>query len=491
MYDPDWAVTKATVLRYFELMGYSRDLISPYLIPQYSGDRLLLNASLPLSPINGYANLTSSWPVEFNNPSVIIANTHTWQYVGYFDYSRGLPKYQVNEISKKLSYDYLSTTSWGGRLTVMGANEQGQLVFLGPIKEALTSQFYETETPLSYSANRQVYKSPDEVDIPNPVLVYSVDDISGEFDGSRQVFSLTRGGFPVPTSQLSTYGVFVFVGGVAQKPNESYVIQGEQAGLTVPQIVFTEAPAAGTNCDIRVITSDDESQTLEVVPFALAPAFDGIQTSFTVSPGTPSLTNLNSFVFLSGVEQNPSGFAQTSAAYTIDSSAGSVLSFIGGAPMSGTVLDMRGILSGERYRNANVSTVFVSSADDIAPLFDNINQTFPLTINGQPIDPNKVTAQSMFVSLGGVMQIPVEQVANPQAGLAYSVGVNTVTKVIEITFAVPPVAGSTCNIRIIASDEFLTCPIPPELLDTALQDGPGIIVNDQNQIIEIDSGLIN
>jgi hypothetical protein len=435
--------------------------------------------------------LTAAWPIEFNSPSTIIANTHTWQYVGYLDYSRGLPKYQVNEISKKLSYDYLSTTSWGGRLTVMGANEQGQLVFLGPIKEALTGQFYITESPLSYASDRQVYKSADPVVLPNPVLVYSTDDISDQFDGVRQVFTLTRGTFAIPTSQLSTYGVFVFLGGVVQKPAEAYVIQGESAGLTTPQIVFSEAPPEGTSCDIRIVTTDDENQTLEVIPFALGPAFDGIQTTFTVNPSIPSLTNLNSFLFLGGVEQNPAGVNQTSSAYTIDYTAGaSTLSFIGGSPQADTTLDMRGILSGERYRNASVSTVFVSSADDIAPLFNNTRTTFPLVINGIPLDPNKVNAQNMFVSLGGVMQIPVAQAGNPLAGLAYTVSINSSTKVLEITFAVPPAPGTTCNIRVITSDEFLTCPIPPELLDTALQDGPGIIVNSQNQIIEIDSGLI-
>ena len=201
---------------------------------------------------------------------------------------------------------------------------------------------------------------------------------------------------------------------------------------------------------------------------------------------------MNSFVFLGGVEQNPSGDNQTSAAYTIDStSATSSLSFIGGAPQAGTTLDMRGILSGERYRNAGVSTVFVSSVDDIAFAFNNTDRTFPLLIGGEPLDPTKVNAQNIFVSLGGVMQIPVAQTGDPLAGLAYTVSVNPVTKVLEITFAVPPATGTTCNIRVIASDEFLTCPIPPELLNTALQDGPGIVINEQNQIIEIDSGLIN
>jgi len=494
VYDPNWAVTKATMFRFFQLMGYANPLVAPYLVPQYSGERLLTldSGSIPLSPINGYANLTAPWPIEFNNPSSVIANTHTWQYVGYLDYSRGLPKYQVNEIPKKLSYDYLSTTTWGGRLTVMGANEQGQLVFSGLIKEALTSQYYITESPLSYAADRQVYKSADPVVLPNPVLVYTADDISGQFDGSRQVFTLTRGTFAIPTSQLSTYGIFVFLGGVVQKPAEAYIIQGESAGLTVPQIVFSEAPPEGTSCDIRIVTSDDDNQTMEVIPFTLGPAFDGIQTTFAVGPSIPTLTNLNSFLFLGGVEQNPAGPYQTSSAYTIDYTGGaSSLSFIGGSPDNGTTLDMRGILSGERYRNAGVSTVFVSSVDDISGFFNNTRTTFPLAINTFPLDPNKVNAQNMFVSLGGVMQIPVAQEGNPLAGLAYTVGINSTTKVLEITFAVPPAAGTTCNIRVIASDEFLTCPIPPELLNTALQDGPGIVINDQNQIIEIDSGLIN
>ena len=491
VYDPSWTVTKATMFRFFQLMGYSSGLIAPYLQPAFSGERLLLNASLPLSPINGYANVTAAWPIEFNNPSSIIANTHTWQYAGYLDYSRGLPKYQVNEISNKLSYDYLSTTAWGGRLTVMGANETGQLVFLGAIREALTGQYFSAETPLALAANRQSYRSPDPIVFPNPVLVYSTDDISGSFDGTTQVFDLTRGGYPIPSTQLSTYGLFVFLGGVVQQPGFSYSVQESTSGLAVPQIVFTEAPLDGTSCDIRIVTTDDENETLEVVPFALGPNFDGTQITFTISPNTPALNNLNSFVFLGGVEQNPAGSNQTSSAYSIQFTTGeNTLSFIGGSPQAGTTLDMRGILSGSRYRSAGVSTVFVSSVDDIAPLFNNTRSTFELEIDGVPLDPTKVNSQNMFVSLGGVMQIPVAQTGNPLAGLAYTVAVNVISKVLEITFATPPAIGATCNIRVIASDEFLTCPIPESLLNTTLEDGPGIIVNDKNQIIGIDTGLI-
>jgi len=491
VYDPDWAVTKATMLRFFQLMGFAPSAVKPYLTPRYSGERTLLINSLPLSPIGGYANLTTAWPIEFNNPSAVIANTHTWQYAGYFDYSRGLPKYQVNEISRKLAYDYLSTTSWGGRLTVMGANETGQLIFLGPIREALTGQFFVSESPLSRSADRQVYKTPDTVVFPNPVLVYSADDISGDFDGSTISFPLTRGSYPIPSSQLSTSGLFVFLGGVVQSPVEAYVIQGESNGLIVPQIVFSEAPAKGTSCDIRIVSTDDNQETLEVATFSLSPAFDGTQTSFSVDPDIAELSNLNSFVFLGGIEQNPAGLTQTSAAYSIGKSSGSnVLSFIGGSPESGTTLDFRAILSGRSYRNAGVSTVFVSSVDDIAPLFDSTQRSFPLEINGVALDPTKVNAQNMFVSLGGVMQIPVAQTGDPLAGLAYTVGQNPVTKVLEITFAVAPALGCTCNIRVITSDEFLTCPLPIELLDTSLKVGPGVEVNSRGQITGIDSSLI-
>jgi hypothetical protein len=345
---------------------------------------------------------------------------------------------------------------------------------------------------LTLSANRQVYSSPEPVVFPNPVLVYSTDDVSGEFDGSTTVFNLTRGGYPIPSGQLSSYGVFVFLGGVVQKPGEAYYLQGESAGLTIPQIIFSEPPLEGTSCDIRVITTEDEQETVEIIPFTLGPSFDGSQTTFTVSPNNSNLTNLNSFVFLGGTEQNPSGPQQNSAAYTIDSSSGSTtLSFIGGAPQAGTTFDMRGILSGSRYRNAGVSTVFVSSVDDLSTFFNNTQTTFPLEIDGVSLDPTKVNSQNMFVSLGGVMQIPVAQTGNPLAGLAYTVGQNPVTKVLEITFANPPAIGTTCNIRVITSDEFLTCPLPSELFNTTLQDGPGIIVNDQNQIIEIDSGLVD
>jgi hypothetical protein len=498
IYDPDWSVTKSTILRYYQLMGYSPTAIAPLLKPKYSGERVLFNSDLRLTPNNGYANLTAAWPVEFNNPSTVIANTHNWQYVGYLDYSRGLPKYQTNEISRKLQYDFLSSTSFGGRLTVVGSQESGNIVALGPIREALTGNFYVNDTPTLTANNRQLYTSPAEVPFPNPVLVYSVDDISPLFDGATNIFPLNRGGYSIPASQISSASLFVFIGGVIQIPSNgnnpdvaSYEVLNSGAGL-IPEILFYEAPPEGASCDIRVVTSDDGGQTLEVITFTVLPDFDDVRSTFELSPALPEVTNLNSFVFLGGIEQIPMGGPMDSAAaYTISLDRGEPkITFIGDAPAVDTTINLRGILSGTQYRDAGVQSVYVTSTDDISVDFNDINKVFPLTVNGQLLDATLVNAQNMFVSLGGVVQIPTAVGGDPLSGLAYTVGVNPLTGLLSITFANAPLVGTTCNIRVVTSTEFITCPIPDALLNPVVKVGPGVSINPENQLINLDSGLV-
>jgi hypothetical protein len=225
----------------------------------------------------------------------------------------------------------------------------------------------------------------------------------------------------------------------------------------------------------------------------LTPAFDGTTSSFVLSPVELTLTNLNSFVFLGGVEQNPAGLYQANWSYTISDTGGILtLSFLGGTPNAGTVSDIRGILSGDKYRPAGVRSVFVNSVDDISALFNGASVTFPLTVEGIPLDPTVVNSENMFVSLGGVMQLPVASAGNPLAGLAYSIAFNSVTEEFQITFADPPQFGITCNIRVITGigNEFITCPLPFGIGETPLVLGPGITANEFGQIIDIDAGII-
>jgi len=155
-YDPVWSNTKQAVLRFFEIMGYTYAEVGGLLQPQYWGERLLDITNLAITPANGYALITQKWPLEFNSPSTIISNTHTWAFSGYLDYSRGLPKYQNNDISRKLSADFQSTVLWGGRITLTGVNNKGEIVLFGPQRQALTGRFYTEENPLVNPVNQEL-----------------------------------------------------------------------------------------------------------------------------------------------------------------------------------------------------------------------------------------------------------------------------------------------------------------------------------------------
>jgi hypothetical protein len=493
VYDPDWSITKSTILRYYQLMGYSNDLIKSFLTPRYAGERILLNTDLPYSPIDGYANNTASWPIEFNNPSTILANTHTWQYVGYFDYSRGLPKYQVNEISRKLQFDFFSTTSWGGRLTVVGADQNGSLTFLGPIREALTGNFYQYNSPAQNLSDNVVTPTPQPVDnYPAPVLVYSADDISAQFNGSQTSFDLTRGGIPIPITQLVENAMFVTVGGVMQIPGSAYSL-GTSGGVIVPVIVFSSPPPAGSSCDVRIVTSEDNNKTVQVLSYSPSPSFDGSQSSFVLSPPDSGITNGNSFIYLSGVAQTPLGSGHPDPSYGITNTPlATTLSFIGGAPEASLSYDFRAIVSGPRYRATNTNIVNVISVDDFSVFFDSATTTFPLYVNNQPLNPDLVNAENMFVTLGAVVQIPHNVAGDPLSGNAYTVQVNPVTNALEITFATPPALGCSCTIRVVSSEpeELIICPLPPGLTDQTLVSGDGVESNADGEIIRIDPGLI-
>ena len=104
--------------------------------------------------------------------------------------------------------------------------------------------------------------------------------------------------------------------------------------------------------------------------------------------------------------------------------------------------------------------------DDISVFFDNAKTSFELLVDNIPVNPALVNAENMFVTLGAVIQIPHNVAGDPLAGNAYTVQVNPITKILEITFAAPPTTGTSCFIRVVASEpkEFIVCPLPPGLI---------------------------
>jgi hypothetical protein len=149
-------------------------------------------------------------------------------------------------------------------------------------------------------------------------------------------------------------------------------------------------------------------------------------------------------------------------------------------------------VSGPRYRATNTEIVNVISVDDISVDFDNATSTFPLYVDNQPLNPDLVNAENMFVTLGAVVQIPHNVAGDPLAGNAYTVQVNSATNLLEITFATPPTFDCSCTIRVVSSEpkELIICPLPPGLTDQTLVSGDGVESNADGEIIRIDPGLI-
>jgi len=437
-YDPDWSITKTTIFRYYLLMGYSYTQIRPYLTPQYSGERVLLNSTISVSPVDGYAQQTTSWPVEFNNASTIIASMHNWQYCGYLDYSRGLPKYQVNEIDRKLSFDFLSTSTWSGRLTVAGTVDNSNIVFLGTLREAVTGNYYANNTPAVNTANRQIYASPAVVQFPDQISVYTTDNIADQFDGVATTFRLQRGGFDIPPSQLLAQSVIVNLGAVTQTPNVAYTIVNND-------LVFSEAPLRKATCDVRVVTSDDNETTLVAVPLAINETFNGLRAAFTITIPEEYrnlvINSLNTFIFFGGTEQIPGG----EFAYVLNRTDNATISVVfTEAPSPNVTTDIRAFCTGYSFSSQGQFPVQMYSLDDIANSFDASQTVFPLRYNGSLVNPSIISTQNVFVSLGGAMQIPTT---------AYTVFGST------IIFSEAPGISASCNIRLVTNAEFIPCTV--------------------------------
>jgi len=78
-------------------------------------------------------------------------------------------------------------------------------------------------------------------EIPGGPFTY-LDDISSQFNGTQNIFTLTLGGVPFTPDPLTN--LIIVLGGIVQNPGDSYTMTG-------PQITFSLAPAPGaTFCGI-------------------------------------------------------------------------------------------------------------------------------------------------------------------------------------------------------------------------------------------------
>lgn len=74
-------------------------------------------------------------------------------------------------------------------------------------------------------------------DLPGGPFIY-LDNISNQFDGAQNIFTLTQNSLPYTPEPLTN--IIIVLGGIVQNPGTSYTISG-------PQITFSLAPAAGAS----------------------------------------------------------------------------------------------------------------------------------------------------------------------------------------------------------------------------------------------------
>ena len=119
-------LTLRAINRFLEILGYDQATRDTVLVPQAEVDRLYLPNSLP-TPSGGAALLSNNWPVEFNRSSLIRASGHTWDYVGYFNYSKAVPSRQTSILQEGNRISAITNETYGGRVYAIGMTEDGEI----------------------------------------------------------------------------------------------------------------------------------------------------------------------------------------------------------------------------------------------------------------------------------------------------------------------------------------------------------------------------
>lgn len=163
-----------------------------------------------------------------------------------------------------------------------------------------------------------------------------LDNISGQFDGTRTSFGLTYQGVPISNEETAVR-IMLNLGGILQAPDESYTVVDSIC-------TFASPPAAGLTFSARGFksaTPNFQVGAIEGIQILddISAQFNGATNSFELKVGgvpvSPDISSLNFFLSVGGVLQNPI------SAYTI---SGSNVVFseapLGGAEFSGRLFTL-------------------------------------------------------------------------------------------------------------------------------------------------------
>ena len=130
-FDPGFNNSKLAMTRFLLLLGYNEPDITTILQPQRWSDRNISVSNLGIALNNeGYALSAGNWPVEFNVQSSILAVATQWEWCGYLNYTKGLPKYQGGGLPLRQRFDAIASEAWGGQVYAVGITETGETVLV-------------------------------------------------------------------------------------------------------------------------------------------------------------------------------------------------------------------------------------------------------------------------------------------------------------------------------------------------------------------------
>ena len=120
----------------------------------------------------GRINAKESWPIEFNRPSLIRAFGQAYEWAGFMNYTKSMPKYQTTVPSDQHKIDFFAVNHYGGRCYNTGFNEDGLLVQGDTIIDLSTGR----STSTDIAGLGGLSGDPEFEDIPNTFTDLTVTD---------------------------------------------------------------------------------------------------------------------------------------------------------------------------------------------------------------------------------------------------------------------------------------------------------------------------
>ena len=140
--DPNYTHSKTAISRFLAILGYSDDQLKDILGPQFWNDRDLPVEQFAPFDCKGYGLSVGHWPVEFNQPSTVLATGVVWEHPGSLNNSKGLNQYRKSTLNRAMRFDSMNHTVWGGRSSVQGQNQLGETLPLGTDPSRRTDEIF-------------------------------------------------------------------------------------------------------------------------------------------------------------------------------------------------------------------------------------------------------------------------------------------------------------------------------------------------------------